>query len=105
MSTKIIEGGLLAVEQSDVVMVTYNPIQTMEQPVIAYAKQKNKGIFIKKALCSGHLQQIKEQDPVQAAMQFIFLEPGVSSIIVGTLNEAHLKYNVQCAEQALRAQP
>ncbi len=101
MSTKTIEGGLLAVDQSDVIMVTYNPAYTVEQPVIAYAHQKKKGIFIKKALASGHLQKIANQDPIQTAMQFIFQEPGVSSVILGTLNPAHLTYNVECAQRAL----
>lgn len=103
MSTKTLEGGLLAVDQSDVVMITYNPVHTLEQPVIAHAKQKNKGIFIKKALVSGHLQKIADEDPIQTAMQFIFQQPGISSIIVGTLNPAHLRYNVHCATQALKA--
>lgn len=104
MSTKTIDGGLLAVDHSDVVMVTYNPAHTVEQSVIAHAKQKNKGVFIKKALSSGHLQKIAGDHPIQTAMQFIFREPGVSSIILGTLNPAHLKYNVQCAADALIAQ-
>lgn len=97
MSTKTIPGGLLAVEQSDVVMVTYNPAQTEEQPVIAFAHQKNKGIFIKKALASGHVDQFPGADPVRHAMQFVLGEPGVSSVIVGTLNKEHLKYNVECS--------
>jgi len=99
MSTKTVDGGLLAVEQSDVVMVMHNPIYTAEQAVIAAAHKKNKGIFIKKAFASGHLQKISGADPVKEAMQFILREPGVSSIIVGTLNHAHLKYNVQCASE------
>jgi len=101
MSTKTIDGGILAVDHSDVVMVTYNPVHTAEQPVIAYAQQKNKGIFIKKALASGHLQKIAAHDPIQATMQLIFAEPGVDSVILGTLNQAHLKYAIDCAEQAL----
>ena len=100
MSTKTIEGGMLAVDQSDIVMVTYNPIQIEEQSVIAYAAEKNKGVFIKKALVSGHLQKISGDDPVQAAMNFIFKEPGVTSVITGTLDQAHLKHNVQSAEKA-----
>ncbi len=104
MSTKTIDGGLLAVDHSDVVMVTYNPAHTVEQSVIAHAKQKNKGVFIKKALASGHLEKIAGENPIQTAMQFIFREPGVSSIILGTLNPSHLKYNVQCAADALLAQ-
>lgn len=96
MSTKTVEGGLLAVEQSDVVMVMYNPIQTEEQPVIAHAHKTNKGIFVKKALASGHVDQFSGEDPVRSAMQFVLAEPGVSSVIVGTINPAHLKHNVAC---------
>lgn len=97
MSTKTIEGGMLAVDQSDVVMVTYNLLQTEEQPVIAYAEQKQKGIFIKKAFASGHMEKIAGEDPVQASMDFIFAEKGVTSVIVGTLNKNHLEHNVRCA--------
>lgn len=99
MSTKTIEGGLLAVDHSDAVMVTYNPVETTEQPVIAHAYKKNKGVFIKKALASGHLQKISDADPVLKAMQFIFQEPGVTSVILGTLSKTHLKHNVKCVMQ------
>lgn len=94
MSTKTVEGGLLAVDHSDVVMVTYNPAHTVEKPVLVYAHQKNKGVFIKKALASGHLNKIGGTDPVRDAMQFIFQEPAVTSVIVGTLNKQHLIENV-----------
>lgn len=94
MSTKTVEGGILAAEQSDVVMVTYNPIETAEQPVIAKAFELNKGVLIKKALASGHLQKIPGEDPVKTALQFILQEPGVSSIILGTLDPQHLAHNV-----------
>jgi aryl-alcohol dehydrogenase-like predicted oxidoreductase len=95
MSTKTVEGGKLAVEQADVVMVMHNPVYIEEQPVIAYAHQNKKGIFIKKALASGHLQKIPSSDPVNTAMRFIFSEPGVNSVIIGTLNPEHLTRNVQ----------
>jgi len=101
MSTKTIEGGLLAVDQSDAVMVTYNPLQTEEQSVIAHAHQKNKGVLIKKALASGHLNKIANENPVLSAMQFIFAEPGVTSVILGTLSKDHLRFNVDCAEKAI----
>jgi aryl-alcohol dehydrogenase-like predicted oxidoreductase len=101
MSTKTVAGGLRVVEEADVVMVAHNPVHTLEQPVIAHAHKHNKGVFIKKALASGHLQKIASTDPVQAAMDFIFQEPGISSIILGTLNPTHLEHNVRCALQAL----
>jgi aryl-alcohol dehydrogenase-like predicted oxidoreductase len=96
MSTKTAEGGLLAAEQSDLVMVTYNPTETTELPVIQHAYKNNKGVFIKKALASGHVDKIKAEDPVAASFKFIFQEPGVTSIIVGTLNPVHLHHNVSC---------
>jgi aryl-alcohol dehydrogenase-like predicted oxidoreductase len=97
MSTKTVEGGLLAAEHSDVVMVMHNPVYTAEQEVIARAHKINKGIFVKKAFASGHLQKISATDPIKESVQFILQEPGVTSIILGTLNHAHLQYNVQCA--------
>jgi aryl-alcohol dehydrogenase-like predicted oxidoreductase len=100
MSTKTVEGGLMAVDVADIVMVMHNPIYTTELPVIKHAQQHKKGIFIKKAFASGHLQKIPGSDPVRAAMQFIFQEPAVSSVIVGTLNQDHLRYNVECALSA-----
>jgi len=96
MSTKTVEGGLATVAQADVVMVTYNPIETKERPVIQAAHENNKGVFIKKALASGHLNKIEGEDPVKQAMDFIFETPGVSSVIVGTINKDHLKHNVEC---------
>jgi aryl-alcohol dehydrogenase-like predicted oxidoreductase len=106
MSTKTVAGGLQTVDQADIVMVTHNPVYTEERSVIAHAQQLQKGVFIKKALASGHLQKITANgvattDPVQAAMNFIFQEPGVSSIILGTLNPEHLTHNVHCAALAL----
>lgn len=95
MSTKTEIGGKLAVDHSDIAMVTYNPVDTQEKSVIDYAHQKNKGIFIKKALASGHLNKIAPQNAVQTAMQFILREPGVTSVIIGTLNPAHLEEVVE----------
>ncbi|MDR3491093.1 MAG: aldo/keto reductase [Gammaproteobacteria bacterium] len=101
MSTKTVEGGLLAIDQSDLVMVTHNLQYDAERSVIQYASQKQKGVFIKKALASGHFSADTSTDPVSDAMKFIFNEPGVSSVIIGTLNPEHLSHNVFCAEQAL----
>ena len=101
MSTKTIAGGLLTVDLADLVMVTFNPAYADEREVIAYAQQKQKGVFIKKALASGHLQQFVSTNPVSDAMRFVFAEPGVTSVIVGTANPEHLQMNVQSAVSAL----
>lgn len=101
MSTKTVDGGLLAVKFSDVVMVTCNLNQQEELPVIESAHKNNTGILIKKALASGHISQQKIADPIQASMNYIFSQQGVSGIIVGTINPAHLKQNAAAAIKAL----
>jgi aryl-alcohol dehydrogenase-like predicted oxidoreductase len=96
MSTKTIAGGLLTVALADVAMVAFNPSYTAERDIILAAHQQQKGIFIKKALSSGHLQT-----SVEDTMQFIFSEPGVTSVIVGTLNPEHLKQNAIAVQNTL----
>lgn len=95
MSTKTIAGGLLTVDRADVVMVAFNPKYTDEREVIAYAHQHHKSVFIKKAFASGHLQSFESLHPVQDALQFIFSEPGVTSVIMGTINSEHLRENIK----------
>ena len=102
MSGKTVAGGLRAVECGDLVMVTYNQQQREELPVIRAAHHAGKGILIKKGLSSGHLDQA-DSDPVCAALRLIYAEPGVGSLIIGTLNPAHLQENVTAAEWALAA--
>lgn len=101
MSSKTVAGGLRAVEGCDLVMVTYNLSQRQELPVIRAAHAAGKGVLIKKGLLSGHLDRVSEGDPVRVSLQLIFAEPGVSSVVVGTLNPAHLQANVATVEGVL----
>lgn len=100
MSTKTVAGGCLAAAVSDVVMVTYNPSEREEIVVIKKAAALNKGVLIKKAFNSGH-DLSSESHSVQTNLDFLFAVPGVTSAIVGTLNEQHLITNAQAAERAL----
>ncbi len=101
MSCKTVAGGLRAVECCDLIMVTYNLSQREELPVIRAARAASKGVLIKKGLLSGHLDQISEVDPVRASLELIYAEPGVSSVVVGTLSPVHLRANVAAAEGML----
>lgn len=101
MSTKTVEGGLLALAQSDCAMVTYNLSHQTEEAVLDYAELNNKGILLKKALASGHICAKNSQDPIQASFDFIFAHKGVTSAIIGTINPKHLKANVAAAEKAI----
>ncbi|MEX0943035.1 MAG: aldo/keto reductase [Pseudomonadales bacterium] len=91
VSTKSRDGGLLALDLVDIVMMTFNLKYTDELPVIRKAQNLGKGILVKKGLVSGHT------DDPGLAIKFILDEPGVSSAIVGTINREHLTSNVASA--------
>lgn len=94
MSTKTLEGGLLALEKSDVVMATYHLHDTREQPIFERAAALNKAMLVKKAFASGHALT---QESILKTYQAIFALPAVSSIVIGTCNPEHLRLNVaQC---------
>jgi aryl-alcohol dehydrogenase-like predicted oxidoreductase len=97
MSTKTVSGGIQAATQCDVVMVTYNPLTEEDGLVIDQAKKHNKGVLIKKGLSSGHLMSLTgdDSDSVKDSLGFIFKKPGVSSVIVGTIDINHLIENVK----------
>jgi aryl-alcohol dehydrogenase-like predicted oxidoreductase len=100
-SGKTAEGGIEALRQADVAMVTYNLAETAEAAVIDYASRHDKGIFIKKALSSGHLIG-QTADPVTASFRQIISLGGVTSIIIGTISSTHLKSNAASMLTALR---
>lgn len=100
LSGKTVEGGLLALEQGDCAMVTYNLKEQGERPVIDYAATHGKAILVKKALASGHLAA--GEDPVRRSFELLFGQPGVSSAIVGTINPVHLADNTRAVAAVLR---
>jgi predicted aldo/keto reductase-like oxidoreductase len=83
----------------DVVMAACNPGYADELPVLSAAAAQGKGVLIKKGLQSGH---IGGADGVEASMLYVFSQPGVSSMIVGTINPEHLAFNVETLEKVLR---
>jgi aryl-alcohol dehydrogenase-like predicted oxidoreductase len=101
-SGKTVEGGLLALQQGDCAMITYNLAERSERAVADYAAEHGKGILIKKAFASGHLPTKPHGDPVQDSFEMLFAHPGVSAAIVGTINPLHLSHNVQTAEKVIR---
>lgn len=88
-STKTVAGGLLALDLTDLVMVTYNPQDTTQSAVLETAHERGKGVIVKKALASGHASNIAKN------LEFVLGRKGVSSAIVGTINPQHLRANVQ----------
>jgi len=86
ISHKTVAGAERALELGcDVIMATLNPQHTGELDVIAEAGRRGCGVLIKKALASGHAGP--------DGLAFAARQPGVSSIVVGTVNPAHLRAN------------
>jgi len=98
ISSKTVEGGLLAADLCDVLMVTCNPMHLDEIPVIETAWRKGRGVLVKKALSSGHVGRV---GGAGAALRFVFSQRGVTSVIIGTMREQHLRDNVRIAEAAI----
>lgn len=117
ISSKTLEGGLLAAELCDAVMLMYHPGYKDEEPVIAKSAQHGTAVLLKKVLASGHIchdafavqgtapsvQEAgsPEPDPIQGALDFAYAHTGVTSAIIGTVNLQHLRTNLI---KALRAQ-
>lgn len=88
------------------VMVTYNPGHIQDEPLIRLAAEEGAGVLIKKGLASGWAPHLNPSatagdDPVEANLRFILKHPGVSSIVIGSINPAHLKQNVEAARKVL----
>ncbi|TVT58104.1 MAG: aldo/keto reductase [Sedimenticola thiotaurini] len=102
MSSKTIEGGVQVVKVMDIVMVTCNPSYNEELPVLQAAEKSNKGVLIKKGLQSGH---VAGGQGVEESLRFIFSQPGVNGMIVGTINPDHLLSNIRIMEHVLQKVP
>lgn len=99
MSTKTPDGGLAAVKRCDVVMVTYNLCDTSHEQVLCAAESHGCGVLVKKGFASGHLSTLGVQDPVGASVEHVLSAPGVSSLIVGTINPDHLRANAAAVQR------
>lgn len=100
VSTKTVEGGLLALERCDVVMATYNRGNREEEPVLELARATGRAVFVKKALDSGHLAMNSPAD-LEDALRFVYRHPGVTSAILGTIDPEHLRQNVELVVKLL----
>lgn len=98
MSSKTVDGGLRVVAEMDVVMATCNLAYNDELPVLEAAAAQHKGVLIKKGLMSGH---VAGADAVERSFAHVFAQPGVSSMIVGTIDPTHLRDNVAALERVL----
>jgi aryl-alcohol dehydrogenase-like predicted oxidoreductase len=100
MSSKTVAGGLRVVREMDVVMASCNLGYNEELPVLEAARAQGKGVLIKKGLMSGH---VGGRAGVRESFVHVFAQPGVSSMIVGTINPRHLRDNASLLEQVLKS--
>ncbi len=95
LSGKTVEGARAAMKMCDVLMIEYHANDTSHAAVIAECAERGVGVVIKKGLASGTL-------PPAHAIPFVLGTPGVSSMVIGGLNLAHMADNVRIAQAALR---
>ncbi len=88
-STHTVEGGRLATDLSDCVMVSYHMRYTAELPVINYARAKGRSVLVKKGLASGHIDMRKTAEHIA----FVTATPGVTTLIFGSINPDHIRAN------------
>lgn len=91
ISHKSTDGAACAIEAGcDVIMATLNLQERSEAQVIARAGAAGCGVLVKKALGSGHA--------APDSLRFVAAQPGVSSIVVGTIDPDHLRTNAAILE-------
>jgi aryl-alcohol dehydrogenase-like predicted oxidoreductase len=90
VSTHTIEGGRLAVDRCDAVMVAYNSAYPNERAVIDYAHAKGRMVFVKKGLNSGDISKLGS---VPENLSFIVGTPGVTSLVFGSLDPDNIRAN------------
>lgn len=87
-SGKTVAGGRLALQEgAKALMVTYNLQETEQVSLLAAAAERGAGVLIKKPLASGYANP--------EALQDIAKQAGVSAIVSGTRNPAHLRENAE----------
>ena len=85
-SHKTAVGGRAALAQCDVIMTALSHGDRSQRDVVREAGNQGCGVLIKKPLDSGGAEP--------ATLRYVAEQPGVSSIVVGTTNLAHLEADV-----------
>jgi len=92
MSHKTEAGGRRALALGcDVIMATLSLDDDSESDLIAEAGRRGRGVLVKKALASGRAGV--------DSLRFAAAQPGVSSVVVGTVDPEHLRANARALEE------
>jgi len=79
-------------EWADAIMLEYHPLDRTLEPVIAEAAQRRIAVVVKKPLASGRLKPAE-------SFELILGNPGVTSVVVGSLDPAHMEENMRIAQR------
>lgn len=97
MSHKTLAGAEQALAMgANVLMATLNNAEREDLGLIAKAGEQGCGVLIKKALASGHTPEAERDD----ALRWVAAQPGVSSLVIGSINQAHLIANAKALATA-----
>jgi len=92
VSTYTVEGGRLAVDRCDAVMVAYNRAYTAQRLVIDAACANRKLVLVKKGLASGHVGDLGD---VADNIRFILGTPGVTTLLFGSIDPVNIRANAR----------
>ncbi len=101
VSTYTVDGGVLAAQLTDCVMLAYNVGYLDEVAVLPEAEKRGKAVLVKKGLASGHLGAYGGASLLADNIGFVLDTPGVTSMVFGSLNPANILTNVAAAAKAL----
>lgn len=91
LSAKTPEGALAALDWADVLMVEYHLDDRSHEAAIDAAANAGLGVVVKKGLGAGQL-------PAAEAIRFVLANPGVSTMVVGSLSLEHMRANLDAAQ-------
>jgi len=89
-SGKTVDGAAASLDWADAIMVEYHARDVTHADVISEAAARGVGVVVKKGLASGHLAPAE-------AIPFVLSHPGVTSLVVGSLDLQHLEDNLTVA--------
>jgi aryl-alcohol dehydrogenase-like predicted oxidoreductase len=95
VSTCTVQGGRLAVDLTDCVMVSFNRSYTEEKAVIDYAHKKGRAVLIKKGLASGHVDKLGS---LEDNIRFVIETAGVTSLVFGSIRSASIVSNIKALQ-------
>jgi len=92
ISAKTENGILEASRTLDVVVAPFNQKESALANALAAAHDRGLGVITIKGLFSGHLE-------ARSAIEFVLRQPFIDALVVGTINQGHLKDAVAVAQE------